>query len=216
MAKLSRLGYLIFCLASQCLFAGPLYPIAEMKACDESSAFEEVELRDFQREIYKVQWTVSAGEKCPGPKFPRIVLKNSKVNAYLHLVSVNTEVPPNLGSDPSWNPWGLRFPWTFLDIGEDSRKNRNPFYSRGAVFHDNPKWGTNYMKWTGSIYGVKTTTNGSWSPVLGIGWGFAIKNNRVMAVHPSSLNKNDWFRDFATFSKVLERWKRKKIKINRE
>jgi hypothetical protein len=188
-----------------------LYPIAEMALCDQESQHEKVSLRDFKHKPFLVQWSQAAPASCPGKGFPRIVLRHEEVDAYVHIVESNTESPPHLKNEPSWNPLQQSSPWIFLDLSEESRKAKVPFYSEGHVFHDNPQWEAQELHWQGFLYGLKKSKDGTYRPLLGFRWGFKIEAGKIKALRPSALSLESWREKRRILAAVLRAWGTRKF-----
>lgn len=175
--------------------------------CDESSKIEILKLRDFSGKDFEMQWSGAAGASCPGAGFPRLILQHSEVDDYVHSVVADVDTPREHFKDSSWNPLNLKFPWIFVDLSQESRKQKSIFYTRGNTFHDNPQWGSKSLFWLGSLYGLKKEKAGSYRPVLGLSWGFVVNNGRVQALNPEELSQRDWIKDIGVFNTLLQSWK---------
>jgi hypothetical protein len=198
------------------LLQSPKAPVAETKeSCDLQGHKKDVNVKDWSGRRLEIHWTEHATRGCPGPDFPRIKVRDSRVSAFVHFVEVQN--PPRMPST-STRKWGekldagFRGRWLFLDVDPQARERQWPFYNTefpSSYFHDNPLWQpleatSQSRSWRGRLYGIQFHAEGGCQALWGVEWGFNQLPGKAIpvAIKPVRLDKAAWFQDEARLKKL--------------
>ena len=185
-----------------------------MSECNQSSKIEELKFIDLEGDPYSVYWTDAAARTCPGPGYPRLMIRNPKVTQWIQIITVNITPPnkmPYIG--PSWNLTGKKDEWTFLDVLPNKAEEKHMFYNDepSPNFHDNPAWSgrhPNGRKWSGRLWGFTVTENAKLTPVLSLNWGFTNDpgEEKPRPIRPSTLSPSTWQHDKELLNQLISKW----------
>ncbi len=173
-----------------------------LRECQKSSSFSELKISDWSGKPLQVLHSERAGKACPSPDWNWLSVLDPRVVGYVQWIEVNFP-PEGNGWAENLDP-SRRDRWLFLDISQESRLKRSPFYSvvRGdSFFFDNPRSSSlQNVKWQARVYGITQDHSGFCKPIWGIQWGYSRQAGALFPVshQVKSISRQQWVRDWST------------------